>query len=108
VLLRNVFNSPNHWVTVKLVGTGKSPHDGTGATVYLSAGPLRQRRDVISGSSYASSSDPRLHFGLGSYLSVQELEVHWPDGTVQKSKLEDGVDRSYLLEQGKAPVPLKP
>jgi len=41
---------------------------------------MRQRGDVISGGSYASTSDPRLHFGLGDSTMIEALEVHWPSG----------------------------
>lgn len=105
VLLRNVFESANHWIGLQLVGSGKSPRDATGATVYLTTGGVRQRRDVIRGGSFASSSDPRLHFGLGSATVVQEVEIHWPDHSVQKCRITEGVDRFYRIEQGKDPVP---
>jgi hypothetical protein len=64
--LRNVTENKNHWVELKLVGGPKSPRDAVGATVYLKANGFRQRSDVVSGGSFASSSDQRLHFGLGS------------------------------------------
>lgn len=41
-------------------------------------------REIKSGSSYASHSDLRVHFGAGSRASVDELEIHWPSGKVQK------------------------
>ena len=66
VLLTNVNADNNHWVGLKLVGGPKSPRDAIGATVYLTAGGMRQRGDVMSGGSYESSNDQRLHFGLGA------------------------------------------
>src|SRR5205807_4448277 len=71
-LLRNEVRNRNHWVEFKLVGGGKSPADGIGASMRLSARGLRLRRDVISGGSYESSSDLRLHFGLGEADSVTD------------------------------------
>ena len=65
VLLKNVNADHHHWVELKLVGGPKSPRDAVGATVYLTANGIRQRQDVISGGSYVSTNDPRLHFGLG-------------------------------------------
>ena len=50
---------------ITLIGGPRSPRDAVGATVYLNAGGIRQRGDVISGGSYLSSNDYRLHFGLG-------------------------------------------
>ena len=38
------------------------------------------RREVHAGSSYLSSEDPRIHFGLGGAAKVRELVVRWPGG----------------------------
>ena len=65
VLLRNVNDDHNHWVGLLLIGGPKSPRDAVGSTVYLTAGGMRQRGDVMSGGSFESSNDFRLHFGLG-------------------------------------------
>ena len=105
LLLRNVSPDHHHWLGVRLVGGPKSPRDAIGATVYLIAGGIRQRRDVLSGGSFASSNDQRPHFGLGEAASVDKLEIHWPDGTVQKTTVSAGVDRFYTIEEGKAAAP---
>ncbi len=104
-LLRNVSADKSHWVGLKLIGGPKSSRDAVGATVYLTAGGIRQRGDVLSGGSFASSSDPRLHFGLGLASAVDKVEVHWPSGAVEKLVLP-GVDRFYVLEEGKGAVPV--
>ena len=65
----------HHWVELKLVGEPKSPRDAVGATVYLTAGGMRQRGDVLSGGSYLSSNDPRVHFGLGDAEKVDGVEI---------------------------------
>ncbi|MBV9608845.1 MAG: CRTAC1 family protein [Acidobacteria bacterium] len=82
-LLRNVVRNHNHWLTVKLIGKGKSPRDAVGAKVFLTAGGMRQRQDIVSGGSYGSSSDFRLHFGLGPATRVDRLEISWPSGNRQ-------------------------
>ena len=105
ILLRNVSPDKNHWVELKLIGGPKSPRDAVGAAVYLTAGGIRQRRDVISGGSFASSNDPRVHFGLGNATSVEELEIHWPDGTVQKTKPLNELDKVYFVLENNAPSP---
>jgi len=97
-LLRNVNADENHWVGLKLVGGPKSPRDAIGAAVYLTAGSVRHREDVISGGSYASSNDLRLHFGLGAVTKVDNVEVHWPSGSVQRFALPE-VDRFYTIEE---------
>ena len=103
VLLRNVSTDHNHWVGLKLVGGPKSPRDAIGAAVYLKAGGIRQRADVISGGSYASSNDFRLHFGLGGSARIDGVEIHWPNGRVQLLDLL-AVDCFFTITEGKSPV----
>jgi enediyne biosynthesis protein E4 len=104
VLLRNVNADSNHWVGIKLIGGPKSPRDAVGATVYLTAGGMRQRGDVMSGGSYESSNDQRLHFGLGSAVTVDGVEIRWPSGAVERVSLA-GVDRYFVVEEGKGLMP---
>ena len=95
--------SRNHWIELHLVGSGKSPRDAVGATVYLTAGGQRQRGDVVAGGSFASSSDPRVHFGLGAVKKVDGVEIHWPDGRKQALSVPD-VDRVIAVEEITTPV----
>jgi hypothetical protein len=60
---------------------------------------MKQRQDVISGGSYLSSNDPRPHFGLGPATTVDAIEVHWPDGKVEKFTVP-GVNRIVTLTKG--------
>jgi hypothetical protein len=103
-LLRNVSSDKNHWVGLKLIGGPKSPRDAIGAAVYVTAGGIRQRADVFAGGSYASSNDPRPHFGLGSSSTIDKVEIHWPSGAIERVPLS-GVDRFYTVEEGKGVVP---
>jgi enediyne biosynthesis protein E4 len=103
VLLRNVNPDRHHWVGLQLVGGPKSPRDGVGATVFLTAGGLRQRNDVMSGGSYESSNDQRLHFGIGDATTVDKVEIRWPSGVTQQVTLP-GIDRFYTIEEGKGVV----
>jgi enediyne biosynthesis protein E4 len=99
-LLRNVANNGNHWIAFKLVGGPKSPRDAVGARVFLTSGGFRQRADVLSGGSYGSTSDLRVHFGLGTSTKVDKLEIHWPDGFQEQIPIS-GVDRIFTLVEGK-------
>jgi hypothetical protein len=103
-LFRNVAeaksNPQNHWVAFKLVGGAKSPRDGIGATVFLTANGIRQRVDVVSGGSFASSSDQRPHFGLGTAGKVEKLEILWPGGNVETIAVPS-VDRFFRITEGK-------
>jgi hypothetical protein len=99
VLLRNVSPDKNHWLELKLAGGEKSPRDAVGATVYVTANGMKQRGDVLSGGSYCSSSDPRPHFGLGQATKVDDVEVHWPSGSVEHFTVP-GVDRIVTITEG--------
>ncbi len=110
-LLRNVVEAAaglpgNHWIEFQLIGGAKSPRDAVGATVYVTSGGIKQRGDVYSGGSFASSSDLRPHFGLGRAAAVDAIEVHWPSGAVEQFPAP-GVDRIVPLVEGKGAVPLK-
>jgi hypothetical protein len=57
---------------------------GIGAKVRLTtAGGLVQYNHVTTSTGYASSSDPRVHFGLGPARSAREIRILWPSGIVQ-------------------------
>ena len=99
-LLRNVVKNSNHWLTLKLIGGARSPRDAIGAKVFVTTGAARQRADIFSGGSYASSSDQRVHFGLGSALRVDKLEIYWPSGTREEIAIP-AVDRIFTVKEGK-------
>jgi hypothetical protein len=103
VLLRNVTVTSNHWIEFHLIGGPKSPRDATGATVYLTAGGIRQRGDVLSGGSFASNNDSLVHFGLGTCTKVDQLSIHWPDRTTEKVDISS-VDRHFTIQEGKGIV----
>jgi enediyne biosynthesis protein E4 len=98
-LLRNVDKNGNNWLTLKLVGGPKSPRDAIGAKVFLTAGGIRQREDVISGGSYLSQNDMRVHFGLGNATQVDRLEIRWPDGQEQLVAVP-GINRILTVAEG--------
>jgi hypothetical protein len=80
-LLRNDSQTENS-LRVRLVGQGAN-RDALGARVVARIGDHAQLRIVGAGSSFLSSSELVLHFGTGEAERVDELEVTWPDGTVQ-------------------------
>jgi enediyne biosynthesis protein E4 len=107
-LLRNVVKNENHWLTLKLIGGPKSPRDAIGAKVFLTAGGIRQRMDVFSGGTYQSSSDPRVHFGLGKATRIDSIEIHWPGGTKQMLDVtalnQTSLNRIIAVTEGQNPV----
>jgi enediyne biosynthesis protein E4 len=74
-------SAANHSVRLKLVGT-KSNRDGIGAVVRLSAGGDIQTQMLRSGSSYLSSSELVLTFGLAQRDKADNIEIRWPSGQV--------------------------
>jgi enediyne biosynthesis protein E4 len=74
-------SSANRSLRLKLVGT-KSNKDGIGAVVRLSSGGDSQTQMLRSGSSYLSSSELILTFGLAQRDKAETIEIRWPSGQV--------------------------
>lgn len=81
-LLKN-FGQKGNWLLIKLEGR-QSNRDAIGGRVTLTIGGHRQTQEVRSGGGYNSQSDFRLHFGLGTALRADSLEIRWPSGAVQR------------------------
>jgi hypothetical protein len=81
-LLRNDLKGNQNWLKVKLEGV-KSNRSAIGARVLVRYGGKVQAQAVVSQSSFYSSNDPRLHFGLGA-SKIADVEVHWPNGLVEQ------------------------
>ena len=81
-LLRCDLSGNNHWVMIRLRGrtAANVPLDPVGAEVTVLTEGLSQRRVLLIGSSFQSSEDPRLHFGLGAATAIEAVQVRWPDG----------------------------
>jgi len=82
-LLYNTSTGGNHWIAIETVGS-KSNRDGIGTRIKLTGeSGLVQYNAVTTAGSYASSSDKRVHFGLGRDSVIKEIELLWPSGTLQ-------------------------
>jgi hypothetical protein len=81
-LLRNDIAGTNRWLTVHLVGT-VSNRSAIGSRVIARYGGKQQAQEVLAQSSFYSSNDPRLHFGLGTDTSV-DLTIRWTNGGVEE------------------------
>ena len=69
----------------------------------VKAGKDWQYTECRLGSSYASSSDSRLYFGLGNATQVTAVEVLWPSG--QKDSYHNlDADRFYNVREGQGYV----
>lgn len=82
-VLHNETETANHWLSLRLVGH-KSNRDAIGAEVKITTEHGSQLGIVTTASSYLSSGDKRLHFGLGSSGVAGQVEIRWPSGLVQK------------------------
>jgi len=107
-LLVNDARNANHWVAFVTQGAFsssstsqkyKSNRDGIGARITLKAGSRLFVDEVRSGSSYISSNDMRVHFGLGAAAKIDSLEVHWPSGLLERFE-NLTVDAIHTLKEG--------
>src|SRR3981189_1621660 len=84
-VLHNATQNQNHWLTLELVGH-RSNRDAIGAEVKLVTAKSSQMVTVTTAGSYLSSSDKRVHFGLGTETVAATIEIHWPSGMRQTLK----------------------
>ncbi len=77
-LYHNQSTGGRHWSTLRLVGGGPTNRAAIGAVVRLTAGGRTQVREIIAGSSFSASEDPRAHFGLDRAAAIDQIEIVWP------------------------------
>ncbi len=107
-LLRHAHKNANHSILVQLIGT-KSNRDGIGAEVKVVAGSLVQWDTVRSGGSYLSSSDLRLHFGLGLASRIDRIELRWPASPKEPQVISNPpADRILIIREGAGLAETKP
>ena len=98
-LLKNQKGSEaGNWLMLSLEGT-RTNRSAIGARVSLETAEGKQMREVRGGSSYESTHDFRVHFGLGRLETVKKLTVRWTDGTTQDFE-NLAVNRIYRLKEG--------
>ena len=97
-LLVNQVHNGNNWVELKTVGT-RSNRDGIGARITLKVCKRTLLDEVRSGSSYDSNSDMRVHFGLGGATKIDDVQVRWPSGLVERFP-NLAVDAIHTLREG--------
>jgi enediyne biosynthesis protein E4 len=103
-LLRNDIKQKQNWIKVKLEGV-KSNRSAIGARVLVHYGGKVQAQAVLSQSSFYSSSDSRLHFGLGATSTV-DIDVYWPNG-LQEHYKNLAANRLITLREGTGIIPNK-
>jgi enediyne biosynthesis protein E4 len=105
-LLVNQVRNANHWIAFHTIGT-KSNRDGMGARITVSAGGKLLVDEVRSGSSYSSSSDMRVHFGLGTSDKIDFVQVRWTSGLIEKFQGLKADSVRELKEGTGVPEPLR-
>jgi enediyne biosynthesis protein E4 len=106
MILRANTDAQNHWMSFEL-HSAKGNLLALNARVKVTAGDLVQTDEVRSGGSYLSQNDLRLHFGLGSHLRAEKVEITWPSGA--KEALNNlAVDRFYAVQEGKGVISTHP
>ena len=81
-LLMNQSRNNNHWIILNLLGV-KSNRDGIGTRVKISTSDGEQYNEATTAVGYNSSSDKRVHFGLGAAAFIDKIELTWPSGIRQ-------------------------
>jgi hypothetical protein len=82
-ILYNISPRRGHWITLDTEGV-RSNRDGIGTRIKLTGQSGRvQYNHVTTSVGYVSSSDRRVHFGLGDDASIREIELRWPSGKRQ-------------------------
>jgi hypothetical protein len=98
MILRPQGGERNHWISFKLEGV-KCNRMALNARVRAFAGELMQLDELVSGGSYLSQNDLRIHFGLGRHDRVDKVEITWPGG--RREELSNlPADRFYLVREG--------
>jgi enediyne biosynthesis protein E4 len=92
----------NHWISFQLEGT-QGNRLALNARVKATAGDLVQTDQVLSGGSYLSQHDLRIHFGLASHDHVDKAEIVWPSGKVE-TLTSLAADRFYKIKEGQGIV----
>ena len=102
MILRPEGGPQNHWVSFQLEGV-KCNRLALNARVTAAAGDMVQVGEVLSGGSYLSQHDLRIHFGLGNHDRIDRAEILWPNG--KKETLTNlAVDRFYVVREGEGVV----
>ena len=92
VVLRNEAGQRGHSILLRLIG-GPSNRDGFGTRIEVHDAVGVRILEAGASGSYLSSSDPRVHIGLGAQTRVPEIMLYWPSGTIQRLR---GLESDYL------------
>jgi len=103
-LLRYTGPSSGHWLSISTRGVRSNPN-GYHARVRIRIGSNWRFAEARSGSSYCSSSDPAVYFGLGAATTVDEVEIRWHGSSVITRAKDLAADQAYRAVEGQPIVP---
>lgn len=106
MILRPEGGPQNHWISFQLEGV-KCNRLALNARVRAKVGDLVQMGEVLSGGSYLSQNDLRLHFGLGDHDRLDQAQIIWPNGKVE-TLANLAADRYYIVREGAGVVSSQP
>lgn len=96
-ILENNSQSTSHWLQIRLVGI-ESTRNPIGSRITVKAGDKTLARQLKGGTSYASTSDQWLHFGLGAEDTARDVTIWWRSGKV--SRIGDiQADQRYVIQE---------
>ncbi len=98
LLFRNEGGNRNHWLAIRARGR-ESNRFGIGSKVWVTAGGVKQYREINPTGSYLSTSDMRLYIGLGEQAVAERVEIEWPRG---KKQVLDNVPANQFLDLDEA------
>ncbi len=98
-VFRNVAQNRGNWISVRVIDPELGGRDAYGAIVTVSAGEKSWTQWCNPGSSFASSNDPRAHFGLGKNTVIDAIDVVWPNGAAE-TFVGGPVGRLIVLRKG--------
>ena len=92
-----------HWLEVRLSGDGRRVNrSAIGAQVRVKLKSAVLTRQVEAGTGEGNQNDLTLYFGLGSHSELVDLEIFWPDRTIQMVR-EVRPDRLLEIEYKQQP-----
>jgi hypothetical protein len=103
MILKNHGVPGRHWVSFELAGA-KSNRLALNARVKIVADGMTQTDEIHSGGSYLSQNDLRVHFGLGAAKKIDSVEIRWPSGKLETFG-DLPADQFYSVSEGQGVVP---
>lgn len=102
MVLKNLGNKTNNWVTLELAAKQGNPL-AIGARVKLTTGNIVQTEEIRSGGSYLSQNDLRVHFGLAKATKIDSIEIRWNSGKVETIK-DVAINKFHAILEGEGVV----